>query len=169
MKSIQTIIVPFNKSGNDHIFEVQIDDILNVDLNGNSKSSFYPGDVAYLAVNRSNNTSITSVKCTSGVIGYLDTGERESTDDFLFDGIDNIEFISSLSSHSGEYINMGNAGNYINRINNLGAISVLSSGGYPFMLRIIQKYSIEIYRLSIPEDILIEDFKIGIVFEYEVV
>lgn len=73
-----TVTVVFNDGeDNDHIILAELDDVLNVDSDGEVISTFAPGDEPYIRFNASDNVTIDSVVATDG--GVLSLGNVSRT------------------------------------------------------------------------------------------
>jgi hypothetical protein len=95
-----TTVVSFNGSDDtEYIFNIELDDILNLDSEGNTKTSFSPSDIIYLIVNRSSNVDIEEIVCTDGTILSLGMVTREGVADNLFTSRDPKESDEFSLSH----------------------------------------------------------------------
>ena len=167
-----TILVKYRAGSikGDYLFNIDIDDILNVDEVGDSKSSFGPGDQVYIAVNHSTNVIIDEVVSTDGSVQYIGSESRNKIDTTLFAGreaedLDKYEFDVVPSKYTIKYL--GRAGSVTPAADPIGRVSLTGDADKaPFMASIDTEYAVKVYRLSVPEMELEEDesYPIGIVF-----
>lgn len=167
-----TTVVSFN-SGSDaeYVFNLELDESLNLDLEGEVKSSFSPSDIIYLQVNKSDNVDIIDIVVTSGKISINGNDTREATVNNLFVARDETE-------DTGEFLLPHIASDFsVSFIGKTGAVedSVTSIGQSklipdktktPFIAEIKYTYKVTSYKFTAPDIELEENetYETAIVF-----
>jgi hypothetical protein len=96
-----TIVVSFGDSvDSDALFVVELDDTMNLDDEGNIKTSFFPGDYVYFLMHYDPNLVVTSIQTTSGQVELQGRVSRENTMEIFFqDSTDEHDLTHNPSSH----------------------------------------------------------------------
>jgi hypothetical protein len=168
-----TILVSFNSASSsaDHSILVELDDVLNVDSNGDAITSFGQGDSPYIRFNSSNNVTLDAVVATAGGVIDLGVESRSVTADQLFAsrvlGEEDKYTLTVLpTSYSVVYTGRTGALFATNEIG--GRVTLIGDVGYtPFLATIIAHYSARIFQL-VPPDMNLGDndstYQIYVVF-----
>lgn len=164
-----TIKVVFN-SGSDaeSLILAELDDTLNVNDDGESVSSFAPGDEPYIRFNASSNVRIDEVVSTSG--GVLDLGSEPRTLEVeqLFVGRDEEDELTfSVIPDSIDVSYIGNVGSFITEALSFGRVKYIGNAeSTPFLMQASVNYTAKIYQLIPPDLDLAEDetYNIHVVF-----
>lgn len=173
-----TTVVSFNTTDDtaDYVFNLLLDDTLNLDSDGEPKTSFYDTDSAvYLLANKSTNVTIDQVLTTSGSIKSLGQVSRDKSETNLFTSLESaaddsytIQMIPS--SVDADWI--GNTGAVEGEISDIGITSYIPDIRLtPFLCEFSYYYSCDSYKFTPPSMSLSEDetFQVGIVFYITVV
>lgn len=73
-----TVVVQFGDGADSSaLVVVELDEVMNVDLNGEEKTSFVPGDIPYLLVHHDATVRIGQVACSSGMVSPVAMVSRE--------------------------------------------------------------------------------------------
>jgi len=167
-----TTVVSFNKTSDttDYVFNLELDDILNLDSEGEPKSSFSPDDVVYILANKSSNVSITAVKSTAGNVSNLGGVSRNGDTTNLFAGRDPDEddtFELGIIPTSVDISYIGNLGRLSEEVSGIGVRTYTHNVDYaPFIAEFNYNYNCASYKLSPPPMDLGEgeSFPIAVVF-----
>lgn len=167
-----TTVVSFNSDSfdADYVFKIELDDTLNLDSEGDPKTSFSPSDRIYLMVHKSANVDITDVVVTAGTIRHSGSGARSGETTNLFavrddsdDGDYLLDFVTSNTSIS--YI--GRQGALDTDYNNLGQpVFKPDKSKTPFIAKFNYFYNILSYLWTAPTMTLEEEetFDMAVVF-----
>lgn len=172
-----TTVVSFNSSSDseDYIFNIELDDTLNLDSEGEVKTSFAPEDLVYLFVNKSFNVDVTAVAITAGSISSLGAGQRtgETTHLFAtreqatakepFPGLYTLDYITTICDIS--YI--GNGGRVTKQTTPISGLALYPDiARTPFIAKLNYTYPGRGYLVTPPTMVLAEDetFPIAVVF-----
>lgn len=84
-----TIVVSFGEAvSSDALFVVELDDTLNMDGEGNVKTSFFPGDNVYFLMHYDANLAIKSIETTSGMVDRQGSVVRQNLMEIFFQSTD---------------------------------------------------------------------------------
>lgn len=78
------LIEPGAGVGESQLAIIELDDTLNVDTAGKTKTSFRPGDLIYFRVHHSFDVAITDIIPTDGSVQFLGQVPRSQLDSFVF-------------------------------------------------------------------------------------
>lgn len=168
-----TILVSFNggSSSADHSILVELDDVLNVDSNGDVITSFGQEDTPHIRFAASTNVTLDAVVATAGGIIDLGTFPRSLNTEQLFasrdkDDKDTYTIPVVETSYSVSYV--GNTGGYTVTTEPYGVKTLTGSTELaPFLADIVANYRARIFRLIPPDMNLVNDddtFQIYVVF-----
>lgn len=156
-----TILVSFNSgSGADSVILAELDDILNVDSDGEVKTTFGQDDTPYLRFNSSSNVTLDAVVATAGSTIDLGLESRSKSDDQLFssrDDDDMTEYNFPVIPTSYAVTYTGRTGGYSEEVGVGGAVTLVGDTTVtPFLATIDSNYSARIFQL-IPPDMDLDD------------
>jgi hypothetical protein len=160
-----SLVVTFGESVDTDAFVVaEGDDQLNVDDDGNVKSTFAPGDIFKWLLQHDDTVKVAAVKCSSGVVALLGEVARTKTVNQQFAATDDVEL---------SYIpNGGVTAKWYGRSPNLTVNGrTISVDDYPAVADLSYSAAMLSYRLTPPAMSLDEDenYYILIVVEMEAV
>lgn len=173
-----TTVVSFNSSeaeSEEYIFNIELDDTLNLDSEGEPKTSFAPGDRVYLFVNKSFNVAVDAVAVTAGSVSSLGAGSRAGESTHLFatrevakagedpPGKHTLDLITTSCNVS--YI--GNTGRVFEEATKIdGRAFYPDAGRTPFIAKFNYVYPGRGYLVTPPTLVLAEDetFPLAVVF-----
>jgi len=168
-----TTVVSFNSGSSDteYIFNLALDDTLNLDSDGEAKSSFSPSDTIYLQVNKSDNVDITSIEVTSGSVRSTGSDEREYSVTNLFttrgDSEDTDEFLLEHIPEDCSVSYIGKKGAVEMSITSIEQFKFIPDRlKTPFIAKFDYTYEVLTYQFTAPTMDLNEDesFELAIVF-----
>lgn len=167
-----TTVVTFNDGSSDaeYVFNLALDDTLNLDSAGEVKSSFSPEDLIYLQVNKSANVDIKEVAVTAGVITKLRNDSRSNSVTNLFvsrPDTDSEEFVLEHIPESASVSYIGNKGAVEKSVTAIEQFKYTPDmKKTPFIAKFDYEYEITSYRWSPPAiDLQDEEtFDMAIVF-----
>jgi len=174
-----TIVIEFNGDGAEveHIASVTVDDVLNVDSAGESKSSFGSGEVVYLALHLSRNVTLTEVKLTNSAasIVFQSNVVRSLEEQWFFTGSkegSETKFIASVIPNSVSLSYFGKTGSPSKTVQEIGVYEFKGEdfSTIPYIAKASIQYNVAIYKLTLPEVVLIEEdetYPVGVVFYVE--
>lgn len=169
-----TTVVTFGSgsSGAEYVFEVALDDTLNIGSDGEVLSSFIPGDDIYLQVNKSSNVDIVEVAVTAGKVSATGSSTRTAEVTNLFTARINTE--DSENDFTITHIPKQASVSYIGKVGGVEK-SVTSIGQFkytpdknktPFIAKFNYTYKVSTYKWISPTMTLEGDatFDMAIVF-----
>jgi hypothetical protein len=168
-----TTVVSFNSGSSDteYIFNLALDDTLNLDNDGEVKSSFSPSDSIYLQVNKSDNVDITGIEVTSGSIRSTGSDEREYSVSNLFttrgDSDDTDEFVLEHIPGDCSVSFIGKNGSVEKSLTPIKQFKFIPDRRKtPFIAKFDYTYEVLTYKFTAPTMDLDEDesFELAVVF-----
>lgn len=167
-----TTVVSFNDNNDttDYIFKIELDETLNLDENGDVKTSFSPGDVIYLQVNKSSNVDITAVAVTDGSITSTGVGARKGETSNLFSNREvatDDEFTLDRIPTNCAVSYTGKQGAVEQSVTNIGQYKFVPDiTSTPFIAKFNYSYKVNSYKYVAPTLDLEEDetYDVAIVF-----
>jgi len=160
----------------DAIRLLQLDDIRNLDADGNVKNSFNPGDVMFLTLHLSSYIRVKSFAVTEGNLRLDGTGSRVYTSQVFFtskEKADLTTFTTPVCPNSATRKFWGNrSGSPVRTINNNETWTYIGSdiSKVPYLVDIYQSYTVSLYSYIPPPTLTVaenETHPIGIVFYLE--
>ncbi len=105
-----TIISQFGEGADSSAFvAIELDETLNLDAEGNAKTSFDPGDEIWFWIQHAETLVIERIEATSGMVVDCGTVCRSRTQELTFTGTDSIE-LSHIPARNPSYAWYGNEG-----------------------------------------------------------
>lgn len=152
-----TTVVSFNdgSSDADYVFEVELDDKRNLDSEGNTKTSFSPGDNIYVQVNKSYNVDIIDVVATAGTVTPEGAEYRDEVVYNLFTARPDTreeEFVLTHIPNASAFSFVGRSGQLERSVTNIMQHKFTpDTSKTPFMAKIQYSYKILSYLWKSPE------------------
>ena len=152
-----TTVVSFNTTDAaevDYVFNIQLDDVLNINSDGDVVTQFGSGDKVYMTANKSTNVTVDAVVSTDGVMSYLGSVSRSGKDQVLFtqrekaeDDIHTMAIVPTVV----DVTYTGRLGAYTKETSRIGVVSITPDiAKTPFLANLLYDYSCSSYKLQAP-------------------
>jgi len=153
-----TTVVSFNTTNAvevEYIFNIALDDTLNVDSSGEVVTQFGSGDEVYLIVNKSSNVTVDAVVVTDGSISYVGAVSRSGEEQVLFskrDSSDDAVHSMAIVPTTVDVTYTGSrSGAYTKEVSSIGVVSFDPDiTKTPFLANLIYSYNCSLYKLQAP-------------------
>lgn len=155
MSVVNALVVSFGESvtSDSGSITVEWDDSLNVDGDGEVKTSFVPGDELYLLVHHGSDVELVGVKTTSGSISGGDRVNLVREDEFGWGSIDDEETLSYTPTGSLRYTWYGRVGTGAALVDKVltmdGSFPCLARVSYP---AIFLRYKLQTTKVTLEEE-----------------
>lgn len=166
-----SVLVEFNSKGSDdYILYAKLDDVLNLDLDGNIKSQFGSEEKGYVIVNHSDNVTVDSVEITHGSVNYYGSGSRTISEKSLYASKDKktpSEYSVPVIPSSTSFKYFGRNGGFSSKKTENGIITLTADiSKVPFVSEISTSYAVKIYEFTTPKIVLADNeiYDIYVVF-----
>lgn len=152
-----TIVIQFNGgsgASGDYLIVAELDDILNIDDNGDQKSSFSPGDKPFIRFHSSTNIRVDSVVSTDGGVLTLGGISRSRDESWLFasrdpEKRDEVQLPVVPGGTAVTY--SGRQGAYVTKAGIGGQVTIIGDvTKAPFLMNMTINYSATSYQLVPP-------------------
>lgn len=155
MSIVNSIVVSFGESvtSDSGSLTVEWDDSLNVDDDGEVKTSFVPGDVLYLLIHHGSDVDVVGVKCTSGTLSGGSAVNITMEDEIGWGSSDDDQELSYSPSGALSYTWFGRVGSGITLVDKV--LTVAES--FPCLARVSYLARFLRYKLQTPSVTLAEE------------
>nr|WP_321465171.1 hypothetical protein [uncultured Desulfobulbus sp.] len=148
-----TIVSQFGEGADSSAFvAIELDETLNLDADGNAKTSFAPGDEVWFWIQHAETLVIDRIEATSGMVANCGTVRRSRTQELTFTGTDSVE-LSHIPARNPDYAWYGNVGGGLSR--NGRSVSVASQT--PCTCDVTMPIDVHLYRFVPPALELVEE------------
>lgn len=140
-----TIVVQFGQDASSQaLVKIELDEQMNVDADGNEKTSFQPGDTPYFLVHHDSTLRVQKVECSSGMVQSFGTVGRARTQRAQWVNTDAVELEYEVSDPSFEWFGNDAIPTVVGR-------SMTPTGAVPAICDISMMVSFEQFKLIPPE------------------
>lgn len=141
-----TLVVEFGDGADSSAFvAMEFDETLNLDDDGNAKTSFEPEDDVWFWIQHAGTLQIDSIAATSGMVVDCGTVRRSRDQELTFTGTDSVE-LSHIPAGNPSYTWYGNEGSGLSR----NGRTVLVSGNTPCTCDAVIPIDVHLYRFVPP-------------------
>lgn len=161
MEYKESLLIEFS-GDTEYVGIAELDDTLNVDDEGEEKTSFHSQEEAYVRLHLSSNVEVYDYKVSSGSISSEGSDTRTLTEEVEFDSEDEngpTTHTVSVVPNSTSVSYFGNSGSYETETNEVSGQLTYSgdTSKVPFVAEFTHSYSVNIYKVTLPEVELEED------------
>ena len=161
MNVAETFVTQFGKGADSSAFVVmELDETLNLDADGNEKTTWSPGDEIWFWIQHDASLVIDRVVATSGMVVDCGSARRSRSQALIFTSTDSVE-LSHIPAKNPTYTWYGNQGSGLSR----NGRSVSVSGNTPCTCDVEIPIDVHLYRF-VPPDLELgseETYRVAIV------